>query len=72
MLARAYSARQVIVVGRRASRVAEIAPFGATDTVDSSAVDVVDEVMRLTGGKGVDVALTCARASDRMAQPAIR
>lgn len=68
MLARAYGARQVIVVGRRASRLNEIAAFGATDTVDSSAVTVLDEVMRLTGGRGVDVALTCAPAPELQAQ----
>jgi L-iditol 2-dehydrogenase len=68
MLARAYAARQVIVVGRRAARVAEIAPLGATDTVDSSSVDVVAEVMRLTGGRGVDVAVTCAPAPELQGQ----
>lgn len=67
-LARAYGARQVIVVGRRAERLAEIAPLGATDTVDSSRVDVVDEVMRLTAGQGVDVALTCAPATELQQQ----
>lgn len=68
MLARAYGARQVIVVGRRAERVAEVTPLGATDTVDSSSVDVVAEVMRLTGGRGVDVAVTCAPAPELQAQ----
>lgn len=68
MLARAYGARQVIVVGRRAERLEEIAPLGATDTVDSSRADVVDEVLRLTGGAGVDVALTCAPAPDLQQQ----
>jgi len=67
-LAKAYGARQVIVVGRRAERLAEIAPLGATDLVDSSKVDVVDEVMRLTGGRGVDVALTCAPAPELQSQ----
>ena len=67
-LARAYGARQVIVVGRRAERLAEIAPLGATHTVDSSQADVVDEVMRLTGGQGVDVALTCAPAPELQEQ----
>lgn len=67
-LARAYGARQVIVVGRRASRLAEIAGQGATDTVDSSTVDVVDEVLRLTGGNGVDVALTCAPSPELQGQ----
>lgn len=67
-LARAYGARQVIVVGRRAERLEEIAPLGATHTVDSSSVDVVDEVMRLTDGHGADVALTCAPASELQVQ----
>ena len=67
-LARAYGARQVIVVGRRAERIAEIARFGATDTVDSSKVDLVEEVLRLTGGRGVDVALTCAPAPELQQQ----
>jgi threonine dehydrogenase-like Zn-dependent dehydrogenase len=67
-LARAYGARQAIVVGRRAARVAEIAAFGATDTVDSSRCDPVEEVMRLTGGYGVDVALTCAPAPELQGQ----
>lgn len=68
MLARAYGARQVILVGRRAARLAEVSAFGATDTVDSSAVDVVAEVLRLTGGRGVDVALTCAPAPELQGQ----
>jgi threonine dehydrogenase-like Zn-dependent dehydrogenase len=59
-LAKAYGARQIIVVGRRDSRLEEIAPLGATDTVNSAKVDPHDEIMRLTGGAGVDVALTCA------------
>ena len=67
-LARCYGARQVIIVGRRASRLEEIAPLGATHVVDSSQVDVVDEVMRLTEGRGVDVALTCAPAQELQAQ----
>lgn len=67
-LARAYGARQIIVVGRRDSRLEEIAPMGATHTVNSSKVDVVDEVMRLTDGAGVDVALTCAPAPELQLQ----
>ncbi|SDN04469.1 zinc-dependent dehydrogenase [Ensifer sp. YR511] len=67
-LAKAYGTRQVIVVGRRAERLAEIAPLGATDTVDSSQVNVVEEVMRLTDGHGVDVALTCAPAPELQVQ----
>lgn len=68
MLARTYGARQVIAVGRRAARLAEIAPLGATDTVDSSSVEVVSGVMRATGGRGVDVAITCAPAPELQGQ----
>lgn len=67
-LARAYGARQVIVVGRRQSRLEEIAKFGATHTIDSSRIDTVDEVMRLTNGYGVDVAVTCAPAPELQGQ----
>jgi len=67
-LARAYGARQVIVIGRRAARLEEIARFGATHTVDSSRLDTVDEVMRLTSGYGVDVAVTCAPAPELQGQ----
>ena len=59
-LAKAFGVRQAIVVGRRPDRIAEVAKLGATDTVDSSVVDVVDDVMRLTQGKGVDAAVICA------------
>lgn len=67
-LARAYGARQIIVVGRRASRLDQISKFGATATVDSSRVDTVDEVMRLTDGCGVDVAITCAPSPELQGQ----
>ncbi len=63
-LARAYGARQVIVVGRRDTRLEDIAPLGATHTVNSANLDVHEEVMRLTGGYGVDVAVTCAPAPE--------
>lgn len=67
-LAKAYGAKQVVVVGRRDERLEEIAVLGATATVNSSRVDVVDEIMRLTGGAGVDVALTCAPAPELQGQ----
>ncbi len=63
-LARAYGARQVIVVGRRDGRLDEIADLGATDTVNSSAVDPREAVLSLTDGYGVDVAVTCAPAPE--------
>lgn len=69
-LARAFGAAQVIVVGRRASRIEELMRQGATDGVNSSEVDVVDEVMRLSGHNGVDVAVVCA-PSETLQQQAI-
>jgi len=69
-LGRAFGARQVIVVGRRSSRIEEVARQGASHTVDSTAVDVVDEVMHLTDNKGVDVAVVCA-PSEKLQQQAI-
>ena len=67
-LARLDGALQVIVVGRRGARLAEMHQFGATDTVNSSGEDVVDGVMRLTGGRGADVAITCAAAPELQQQ----
>jgi len=67
-LAKAFGVRQAIVVGRRASRIAEVANHGATDSIDSSVVDVVDEVMRLTQGNGVNVAIVCAPSAQLQQQ----
>ena len=51
---------QVIAVARSAEKVGWAAGFGAHDTIDSSAFPgdaVVQEVLRLTGGRGADVVL---------------
>lgn len=63
-LARAWGARQVIVVGRRAERLREIERFGADVMIDSSRTDVQAEVQRLTGGRGVDVVITAASSPE--------
>ncbi len=63
-LAKAYGARQVILVGIINERIKEIAVHGATHTINSLETSVVDEVMNLTGGNGVDVALTCVPVPD--------
>lgn len=67
-LARAFGVRQAIVVGRRSVRIEAVSNHGATDTIDSTAVDVVDEVMRLTDGKGADVAVICAPSTELQQQ----
>jgi threonine dehydrogenase-like Zn-dependent dehydrogenase len=67
-LAKAYGARQVILVGIINERIKEVAIHGATHTINSLETDVVEEVMRLTDGKGVDVALTCVPVPEVQAQ----
>ena len=68
-LARAYGARQAIVVGppcrpARGDRVLRCHRHGQLQRVRRRS----SEVMRLTGGHGVDVALTCAPAPELQGQ----
>lgn len=63
-LAKAWGARQIIVVGRRDSRLAGIERFGAGFLINSTTSDVVREVERITHGRGVDVAITAASAPE--------
>jgi aryl-alcohol dehydrogenase len=44
----------IIAVGRRADQLALAAKLGATDTVDSTKVDLTAELRKMTGGAGVD------------------
>ena len=63
-LAKTWGARQVIVVGRSESRLREIEKFGADVLIDSSRVDVLTEVQRITRGRGVDVVVTAASSPE--------
>jgi 2-desacetyl-2-hydroxyethyl bacteriochlorophyllide A dehydrogenase len=55
-VARAFGARQVIVVGRRPQPLAVARACGAADAViDTSAVDPRQAILELTGGSGADV-----------------
>ncbi|RAX48653.1 alcohol dehydrogenase [Arthrobacter sp. AQ5-05] len=47
----------VVAIDRDASRLEQAREFGATDTVDSTAVDWRKQVMALTDGAGVDVSV---------------
>ena len=58
MLARARGAATVIVADVSPERLAMCARFGPDNLVDASSVDVVDEVRRLTDGRGADVVVT--------------
>ena len=55
-LARAFGAKEVFAVDIKASKLEFAKQFGATP-VDASKTDAVAELKRLSGGRGVDVAL---------------
>jgi threonine dehydrogenase-like Zn-dependent dehydrogenase len=55
--ARLSGASVVIGVDRLESRLGVAARLGADHVIDASRVDPVDEIMRLTGGRGVDAAI---------------
>jgi len=55
--ARLSGASVVIGVDRLASRLDMATRMGADHVIDASRVDPVDEIMRLTGGRGVDAAI---------------
>ena len=50
-------AKRIIAVDRIGTKLQMAANFGATDKVDASKGDAVEQVMELTGGRGVDHAL---------------
>jgi alcohol dehydrogenase len=55
--AKLRGATTIIAVDSVPARLAAAKRLGATHTVDFQAVDVVEEIMRLTDGRGVDVAI---------------
>jgi S-(hydroxymethyl)glutathione dehydrogenase/alcohol dehydrogenase len=56
-LARAFGASQIIAVDIRDDKLAAAQELGATHGLNAAQVDPVAEVMKLTGGRGVDVAI---------------
>ena len=52
--ARIAGARKIIAVDKFEGKLAMAKRLGATDTVDASSSDAVDEIRKLTGGAGVD------------------
>ncbi len=57
LTARFYSPSQIIMIDLDDNRLAVGKRFGATHTVNSSAGDAAQQVMKLTGGRGVDTAI---------------
>jgi L-iditol 2-dehydrogenase len=66
-IAKALGAHPVILCGTRPDRLAIGARLGADHTVDSTAEDPVEAVMRLTG-KGADYVLDCAGTEESVNQ----
>ena len=60
MLSKIRGAREVIVANRRQSRLDVAASVGADVLLNVSDEDLESAVMRHTGGRGVDVIVTCA------------
>jgi L-iditol 2-dehydrogenase len=67
-LVKALGAVRVILTGTRASRLALGRELGADVVVDSRSADVVAAVREATGGKGADVTIDCAGATDTFDQ----
>ncbi|MCL4693894.1 MAG: NAD(P)-dependent alcohol dehydrogenase [Candidatus Hydrogenedentes bacterium] len=77
-VAKVAGAKQVIGTDLLEYRVAGAAKYGVDSAVNVSDADTVDAVMEATAGRGVDVAIDCARSTDtpalacRVARPAGR
>jgi alcohol dehydrogenase len=57
LTAQLYSPAQIIMVDLDNNRLAVAMRFGATDIVNSTAGDAAEQIMKLTGGRGVDTAI---------------
>jgi L-iditol 2-dehydrogenase len=61
-LARARGADAIYVADIVDERLAMAEPFGPDETINAAEVDLVEEVLRLTNGKGADVVVTATPA----------
>jgi len=57
LTAQLYSPAEIIMIDLDDNRLDVARRFGATQTINSSAVDAADHVLKLTGGRGVDTAI---------------
>jgi S-(hydroxymethyl)glutathione dehydrogenase/alcohol dehydrogenase len=67
-IARIFGAAEIIAVDVRADKLEAAAKFGATHIIDSTKNDVISEVMRVTDGRGVDVAFECLGRPETVVQ----
>lgn len=64
--ARKLGAERIIILGRHADRIALGHEFGATDVVRERGDAAVEEVMKLTGGRGAHSVLECVGHGESM------
>lgn len=57
LTAQFYSPGRIVMIDMDPARLELAKQFGATDTLEVGSVDVVEEIMKMTGGLGVDVAI---------------
>ena len=67
-IARARGAHRVIIADVFEERLKMCEPFGPDDLINTSKVNLVDEVKRLTGGKGADVVITANPVAETQIQ----
>lgn len=67
-IAKARGAERVIVADVQESRLKLVEPFGPHLTIDASKVNLVEEVMRITNGKGANVVITANPVPDTLVQ----
>jgi threonine dehydrogenase-like Zn-dependent dehydrogenase len=65
--ARRLGAEQIIILGRHPQRIALAKEFGATDVVSERGEAAVEQVRKLTGGRGAHSVLECVGLDDSMA-----
>jgi threonine dehydrogenase-like Zn-dependent dehydrogenase len=65
--ARRLGAEQIIILGRHADRIALAKQFGATDIVSERDEAAVEQVRKLTGGRGAHSVLECVGLDGSMA-----
>ncbi|HEX6635582.1 MAG TPA: Zn-dependent alcohol dehydrogenase [Usitatibacter sp.] len=72
--AKLVDAGRIIAMDVSADRRARAMQFGATETIDAAAPDAVDQVRRLTGGRGADHVIEAAghKAAFRLSVEAVR
>jgi len=67
-IARIFGAAEIIAVDVRRDKLEAATKFGATHVIDSTKNDVISEVMRITDGRGVDVAFECLGRPETVVQ----